>query len=372
MARKKSKQTSKKLNITATVIFILIIVSIAVAWYFLKPLFTKKNLADTSASSSVKQLQSAVQGGAIEGDFKIHFVDVGQGDGIIIQLPDGKNMLVDAGKASNVGKLTTYIDTLGIKTFDYLIATHQDEDHIGGMKTIFDNYQIDYVYRPHVFSTYEKASELPENFNQGNTASSYICKTKTYYTFLQCVVDEGSGWSFFNKDSDFEIVYTVENAEYKCSFDFLTPTAAVDEIAYKNNANDYSPIIIVDYCGYKVMLTGDAEKEAEEELLDFYSSDPNSLDIDLLKVGHHGSRSSSTESFLSVIKPEAAVISCGTGNTYGHPHEETLNKLVGIESAIYRTDIQGSIILTVKTDGSHDFATTITDYNEADLYLKGN
>ena len=373
MAKKKGRKTYKKLNLTATILFIIFLAAVALVYYFIVPKLAGqyKDSEKIASLDSNANKPTTLSCGEIEEDFKIHFVDVGQGDGIVIELPDGKNMLVDAGKKANVAKLTDYIDSLGINTFDYLIATHQDEDHIGGMKTIFDKYQVNYVFRPHVLSTYSSASELPENFNQGSSRSSCVCKTQTYYTFLKCIIDEGSQWSFFNKDSDITFEYTSEGTEYKCSFDFLTPTAEVEEIAYANNANNYSPIIRIEYCDYKVLLTGDAEAETEKEFVDFYTQNKGYLDVDLLKVGHHGSATSSSQDFLSLIKPEISVISCGVGNTYGHPTQAALERLLGIGSSIYRTDVQGTVILTVPIKEKPFMTTSITDYNEADLYKYG-
>ncbi|MBP5373080.1 MAG: MBL fold metallo-hydrolase, partial [Clostridia bacterium] len=291
--KRKSKRTKKQFNIIATVAFVAIILIVAIVYYF----FVPKNDA-TNKNSEYTKLPQVVYGDLIN-DFKVHFVDVDKGDGIIIQLPNGQNMLVDAGdnKTASINKLTNYIDSLGITTFDYLIATHSDADHIGGMPTIFERYQINYVYRPYMYSSHAQAANFPEGFNQGSTRSSYSCSTQIYYRFLQCIIDEGSGWSFFNKDSDISFEFKDENeVNYTCTFDFLTPTADISDISYKSNMNNYSPIIKVSYCDYDILLTGDAEKEAEEELLEYYS-DLNYLDVDLLKVGHHGSDTSSTTAF---------------------------------------------------------------------------
>ena len=358
MARKK-KLTKKRIKIITSAIFLIVLLLIVLIYYLFKP-----------ADSEPKNQPQTFISGSLSRDFKIHFVDVGQGDGIIIELPDGKNMLIDAGKKSNVSLLTDYIDGLGIETFDYLLATHTDEDHIGGMQKIFDNYQVNYVFRPHVYCANEKATNLPDNFNYGNSLKSSSCETETYYNFLNAIVQEKSVWSFFNKDSDVSFVYTADDVQYTCSFDFLTPTAETDGIAYKN-MNDYSPLIVIDYCGYKIMLTGDAETETEKEFVTYYSENKVLYDVDVLKAGHHGSSTSSSEDFLSFIKPENFIISCGAGNSYGHPHEETLLKFASY-GTIFRTDVQGSIILTVDKEGKSTYSCTKTDYNISDLYIAPN
>ena len=400
MARKKKgKNTYKKYSVKATVAFILILVAIAVAYYFISKHIKDRSNTDSTAIISVPDASYSVnnaeitvvnglynngieisatnvaQNGYSYGELFVHFVDIGQGDGIIVQFPNGQNMLIDAGPKSKVTQLTDYIDSLGITTFDYLIATHQDEDHIGGMPTVFDKYQVNYVFRPFVYSSYSSgdlsSEDLPENFNDGNRAKTYTCTTKIYYEFLQSIVDERCGWSFFNKDSDFTMDFTVENVDYSLSFDFLTPTSDIKNVSY-TDANDYSPIIILYYADYRIMFTGDAEKTTEKEFLDYYTDDISKFDVDLLKVGHHGSKTSSSQALIDIVRPEDSVISCGKGNKYKHPLTETLQRLADIGSNIYRTDVQGTIILSVGKDGSHTITTTKTDYNETDLYIGGD
>lgn len=354
----KRKITKKYLNLISTVVFIIVVIIILLVYLIFFP--------ERKTQSNQPQTFNS---GAVCRDFKIHFVDVGQGDGIILELPDGKNMLIDAGTKSKVKDLTEYIDGLGITTFDYLIATHTHEDHIGGMKTVFDKYQINYVYRPHVYYYSEDGTSVFDvSFNTGNKGKSYSCKTNVYYDFLTSVKNEKCDWSFFNKDSDMTFIYTADGVDYTLNFDFLTPVKDVDNIAY-NNLNDYSPLILIDYCGYKIMLTGDAEEKTEKEFLDYYIDKQELYDVDLLKVGHHGSETSSGEDFLAFIKPEVFVISCGKGNSNSHPREETLNKIAVYSDKIYRTDVQGSIILSVNKEGESDIITTITDFNESDIYI---
>ncbi|HBK02310.1 MAG TPA: hypothetical protein DDY77_04695 [Clostridiales bacterium] len=346
MAKGKTKK-KKKLSFWQVVLVVIIALLIIAAYYYYHHYIMPP---DTSGnSSSVNTIE-----GKLESDLRIHYVDVNQGDAIIIQFPNNKNMIIDSGdkKSDSKAKLKNYIDKLEITKFDYLIATHQDTDHIGGMDVIFKNYEVDYVFRPYVLSTNSNASTLPDGFNQGLTkeAGGTPSNTATYYNFLNYIVEEKCGYEFFNKDSDFAFDIKDGENSYKCVFDFLTPTANKNEIGYKNNNNNYSPIIMLTYADNKFVFVGDAEKETEKELLDYYKND--NLTVDVLKVGHHGSETSSSKDFLAKIQPKYAVISCGKGNKFYHPRQLTLDNLTDPTlsydpATIYRTDLQGNIVITV-------------------------
>lgn len=321
-----------------------------------------------------------------EGDLKLHFISVGQADSIFIQFPSGDNMLVDAGEQKTVSTVVDYIKSLGVDTLDYVLLTHQDADHCGGMARIFADFKVEYAFRPSVYCTNDKFKEnLPAAFNVGLTSGSLASKTATYYNYLKAIYDEeGCNWSQFNKDSDITFVAKVksdlsdisksddnssaqsDNEQFEtlnCYLDFLTPTANVDEIAYKE-ANNFSPIMTISYCGKKIMLTGDAEEKVEQELLNYYTD--YDLDVDVLKVGHHGSKTSSSDDFIKEVQPDYSIISCGLDPDAGKycPWQVTLDTLNKYHSAIYRTDIQGNIVLTVNRYGhlSIDVQTECDDY----------
>ncbi len=290
-------------------------------------------------------------------DLEIHVIDVGQGDSILIKAPDGKVILFDAADRSSECEqiLNDYFTKQNITTIDYFIVTHTDADHIGSADYVFDITNVKKVFRPYVKHKNSGSSNFnfTNEFNQG----SFEHATKTYGEFLQSILDEKYGnniaceWEFFTSDSDFANSAKYNGVEYKYTFDFLTPTATLSQIKY-NDVNNYSPIVMLEYCGFKMLLTGDAEKEVELEFVSKYKTQTSFVDCDVLKVGHHGSDSSSTSEFLNLIKPEYAVISCGVDNSYYHPYQVTLNSLRDItNSAIYRTDNNGDIVIKVNSQG---------------------
>lgn len=290
---------------------------------------------------------------------RIHFIDVGQGDCMLIELPDGKLMVIDAGDRSSEveQKIEQKFAELGVDEIDYLVATHQDADHIGNMDAVFDNYQVLKVFRPYVLSTHDKAANLPDGFNQGktNAQGGKVSTTATYYNFLEMLLEEGSEWEFFNKDTHITGEVEVLGEQKQYDFDFLTPTDNVEDIAY-SDANDYSPIILFTYSGVDVLFTGDAENEVMNEYLNNYS---NQHDIEVLKVGHHGSYTSTNQAYINSLKPEYSVIQVGLGNSYAHPRQEIVDLLHESNSTIFRNDRHGDITLTICADGSFFFQTEL-------------
>lgn len=234
----------------------------------------------------------------------VHFIDVGQGDSVFIELPNGRCMLIDSGEWYNAGKIITFIDCLGYKKIDYLLATHPHSDHIGSMKNIIESFEIGKVYMPEAVSD-----------------------TSTFIKMLEALDAKGAS-------------ITPVKAGLKVDFglgvlgEFVAPSEIVEDL------NNCSAVLKLAYGQKSFLFTGDAE--IAEELT--ITAD---IDCDVLKVGHHGSYTSSGISFLDKVSAEIAVISCGKGNDYGHPHKEALDRLSdsGI-SKIYRTDISGTISIS--------------------------
>lgn len=241
---------------------------------------------------------------------KIHYIDVGQGDSELIQV-NGKNLLIDAGPNESRDKLMSYLSKQNIKKFDYVIATHPDEDHIGGMGNVIKKYSIDKFYTP-----------------------KKIVNTRTFEYMIQQLKNK-------NMKIDTPTPGVQLNLGKNTDAEILAPNN-------KNypDTNNYSVVLKITYGNTKFLFTGDAEKTSEMEMIDKNYD----LSADVLKVGHHGSSNSTSQQFLDKVNPKIAIISCGKNNKYGHPHKITINKLKKKNIKIYRTDVNGTIILT--SDGS--------------------
>ena len=244
-------------------------------------------------------------------DVSVHFLDIGQGDSIFVELPNGECMLIDAGVANKGEFIKSYISESGYNKIDYLVATHPHADHIGSMAYIVSNMDIGQVYMPNVSTT-----------------------TKTYEKLLESI--QQKGLKIKSAKAGMNIV-----EESDLRVDILAPVK-IDE----DELNNCSIIIKITYGYDSYLFIGDAEKEE----LDTVSSD---MSADVLKVGHHGSRTSTTEKFLEQVNPKYAVISCGEDNDYGHPHKETIDLLKMLDVEYYRTDIEGTI--TITSDGSRNY-----------------
>lgn len=264
----------------------------------------KSNVSDEENRLSLKEVEKEQVTNA-ESPLKIHFVDVGQGDSIILE-QNNHYMLIDAGTNACEKDLIKYIDQLSIKKFDYVIGTHAHEDHIGSMDAIIDHYEIDRL----LFSKHTTTTKTFENFVTA-------VKRKKLKLYAPTVDEE-----FLFQDTKFVI---------------LAPTLT----EYKD-LNNYSIVLKVIYQDTSFLFTGDAENLSEEEML------KNGIDLsaNVLKIGHHGSNSSTSQQFLKAVNPEYAVISCGKDNDYGHPKKAVMNRLKANGITVYRTDECGSIVLT--------------------------
>lgn len=240
---------------------------------------------------------------------EVHFLDVGQGDATLIRCGEAA-MLIDAGNNSWGDDVRDYLEYQSIGDLDYVIGTHPDADHIGGLDVVMEAFDCGTVIMP----DYEK-------------------DTQTYTDVTDVMEEKG-----------YELTLPQVGTVYELGEAAFTIVAPNGE--YGDNANDYSVGILLEHGENRFLLTGDAEEDSEADMLD------NGIDLsaDVLKAAHHGSRTANTEAFLERVNPEYVVISCGEGNSYGHPHAEVLNRIREMGIKVFRTDEEGTVVAT--SDGA--------------------
>lgn len=292
MAKRKRKNNKSKL-----ISFIIVIV--------LALIFTYGDKLNTNEPEKVS-----------DQEVRVHFIDVGQGSATLVSY--GENgILIDTSEADYSKRLIDYIDSYGVKTLDYVIASHPHSDHIGGMADIINKYPIGTFIMP----------ELSEK----NTPT-----TRVYEKMLTALVEN---------DINVKIAETGEvyNVQDGISFQTIGPCEQV------NDLNDMSVMVRLTINGSSFMVLADAEKQ---ELSSVYEAYPNlNYKSDVLAMGHHGSSTSIHDDFLAAVDAEVAVISCGKDNKYGHPHREALQYINDEKMVMYRTDIDGDIVFICTADG---------------------
>ena len=232
----------------------------------------------------------------------ITYLNVGQGDSSFIEFPNGKCMLIDASTSSEGEKVCNHIAAKGYEKIDYVVATHPHNDHIGGMDMVMQCFEIGTAYLPDA-----------------------VTSTSTYLSFLKLLKKSGTTVVKAESGADF--------SEGDVKIEFLAPISKEYD-----DLNNYSAVVKLTYNKKSFLFMGDAEEMVETELLQ-----KRNLKANVLKVGHHGSNSSTSQDFLDAVDPEIAIISCGRDNDYGHPHKEVLDRLKNAGVEIYRTDINGDI-----------------------------
>lgn len=242
----------------------------------------------------------------------VHYINVDQGDAILIQV-NNKNLLIDSGPKSHKKQLVKFLNDLNISKLDYVIATHPHEDHIGNMNTVLNSYKVQSFYAPKVYSYTKSFEQMIDSLKSNNLKINPIKRgCNTINLGFQTNVE----------------VFSPINDTY-------------------DNENNYSPVIKISFGNNSFLFTGDAEKEIEDKLI-LLNDD---LKADILKVSHHGSSSSTSDSFLNRVSPKYAVISVGKNNIYDHPNDTIISKLNTYNIDILRTDIQNNI--TLISDGTN-------------------
>lgn len=284
------------------IFFLFVIFLGAITSYFMD--FNKENsLMDTNNLEEVGKNNDLNE--IVEPKLQVHYIDVGQADAILITQGEVA-MLIDAGKNDTEDYLENYLKEHNITNLEYVIGTHAHEDHIGGIDKVINDFEVNNIFFP-------------------KTAAN----TKTFENFVNSVKSRNKkiyapqvGENFKLGDAEFEII---------------APNASKYD-----RANDYSICLKLKYKNKSFLFMGDAEKTSEEEIIN------NNIDLksDVLKLGHHGSKTSTTSDFLEKVSPEYVVISCGKDNDYSHPSKEIMIKLQASKIPVFRTDESGTIVLS--------------------------
>ena len=332
-----------------------------------------------------------------QSDYEVHYLDVGQGNSAYIKLPDNKVVLIDGGNVMYGNKVVAFLKDKNVKTIDYLIATHADADHIGGLISVLEEFEVKNIYRPFQISgTGESAETFVANKSEdlASVYQSYVDSTNNrakisrvsssvYAKFIELIYDEyyfENNKKFFSNITVFYDGLTIENKNY--SFEFFAPlvrdeklnletvsnrTSGYATVGYgADESNGSSAIFLFSCYGDTFLFTGDAPfadenvaKNEKFEELDFVESltDLEKLqlqDVSVYLLGHHGSKYSSGRDLLSIINPRFAVVSVGLNNDYNHPSSDALNRLVQTlnleEDYLLRTDYCGNIAF-INIDG---------------------
>lgn len=255
----------------------------------------------------------------VDGTIELYVIDVGQADAILIKAEEG-NILFDSGDLDTKYELVDFLEKIGVSEIEYAIFTHPHADHIGGADVVLESFDVHNVIMPVV-----NEKDVPT--------------TKVYERMIEAI----------EADETINAIAAVPDAEYsvgEVKMKILAPNS--DDYSDLNN---YSVVVRVDFGSTSFMLTGDAEDVSEEEMLVRYPA--SELKCTFYKAAHHGAAESNTSGFLNAVKPEIIAVSCGEGNSYGHPHAEAMVRFEDTGATIYRTDLLGTLKFT--SDG-----TTVT------------
>lgn len=239
-------------------------------------------------------------------ELRVHFIDIGQGDAILVQFND-KNMLIDSGPKKSSDKILKYLDSLNIKTIDVIIGSHPHEDHMGNMAAIVKKYSVLSFFSPKVSVNQYFFENLAKELNNKNLKITPVHAGTTIN---------------FDPDIDIDVYWPEENKSYE-------------------NLNNYSIVMSLRYRNISFLFAGDIEKDCEKIMI----ANGGDFNADVLKIAHHGSKTSSTKKFLDKVNGKYAIIQCGLNNQYGHPDKTTISELTSRGYKIYRNDLNGNIVV---------------------------
>lgn len=293
-----SKKNKKQNQIISAIIGVIVLLSLAIFGASEDTLKAVSDITGINIENIITQENTNQDIIANGGDLKVYFIDVGQADSILV-MNDNQSMLIDAGNNEDGEDVVNFIKDKGISKLDYVIGTHPHEDHIGGLDNVIDNFEIEKIYMPKIETT-----------------------TKTFEDVLDSVSEKNMKISSPKKGDIFEV-------------GTATCEIMTDSILEKDNLNLSSIIIRMTFGNNSFLFMGDSETENENTR--------NWPKTQVLKVGHHGSKTSSSKKFIEQVSPEYAIVMVGKDNTYNLPKNEILERIKKVGAQIYRTDENGTI-----------------------------
>lgn len=373
-------QFNKKVFLGKFILIILLGVICGVSCLFSSQIERALGIGDKSASFSAKE--DIVDG------LKVHYLDVGQGDCTFIEFPDDTTMMIDASIASYSQHIIKYVQDLGVSKIDYFVLTHSDNDHVGGAKAVFDAFEIANVYRPFQIAgkvvggqTEPIAEEtLKEYYETIYPGDIQVATNNSYANFIKSAYSETytSGGATYkaNVTVTYDGIKIPEAISAEFSFEFFAPLVrtGASKINYEEtgtrgyptknygNANDSSPVMLLEYHEKSFIFTGDASETVEKDVMSTLSPEEKERfkNVDVMQAGHHGSRYSNSEEFLALVSPNYFVISCGKDNRYKHPHSEVLERVKAlphtVSDYILITYESGDILFGLDKDGNLVYA----------------
>ena len=395
----KTKEFNKKVIIIKCLCIVLLGIICGVSMIFEDDIERLLKIGDYTTTSA--QDISVVS----ESNMKVHYIDVGQGDSTLIELPDGTTMLIDAGTPDEerIASLISYIkNDAKVSKINYLILTHSDDDHSGGMASVLDEFEVQNIYRPFQLACNRttsssgstiagepiSAEDLKGYYVAGEDEDGWLASQVYNYAYLN-FIEAAYSETWTNEDTSVSsaavtvsheglMIESTDSTE-PFTFGFYAPPEDTTKVPFSrmgvtetegvpvkryDGKNNASPIMLLEYNDRSFVFTGDAEREVENDFVEGECTNQEIrnlfTDVDVYKAGHHGSSTSSTADFLAIINPTYTVVSCGLDNSYGHPSKAFLERweeqvstqgTARKQTEPLRTDLNQTIIFGVATDG---------------------
>lgn len=363
------KQFNKKVFLTKFVLILFLGIVLGASCLFSDKI--ELALGIGSKSSSISAKEEIVDG------LKIHYLDVGQGDCTFIEFPDDTTMMIDSSIASYSEHIIEYVQDLGVTQIDYFVLTHSDNDHVGGAKAVFEAFEIKNVYRPFQVAVKSKTDQTPidEEPLDSYVSCSSVAWTASYLNFIRATYTEtytenglqhealvyvsNDGMKIESTKEGCEFVFEFFGPLVDNSLDYFLETEKTIGRPTKNygNANDSSPVMLLEYKEKSFLFTGDASETVEKDVISSLDTDEKERfkNVDVMQAGHHGSKTSNSEELLTLSTPNFFVVSAGKDNRYNHPNDETIERVKSyVHSAsdyLLITYESGDILFGFNSDG---------------------